>query len=192
MYARKNRTVFFVRMDGSRKDVTIMGGSWKRFFAWVFVFVMLLSCGPALAEFSPRYTQMNAGNGLTLTIRMKAEALSPLSKAALETVNEWLDGAALTVTVGQNASADFSLLGECVLRADVQRKDDYALTTFSPDGGSYLTAADAADVYVRWAFCPSRCPKRRKRRTTSAMRSSTVRTASPAAPAPLSARRSVR
>ena len=146
MYARKNRTVFFVRMDGSRKDVTIMGGSWKRFFAWVFVFVMLLSCGPALAEFSPRYTQMNAGNGLTLTIRMKAEALSPLSKAALETVNEWLDGAALTVTVGQNASADFSLLGESVLRADVQRKDDYALTTFSPDGGSYLTAADAADA----------------------------------------------
>ena len=146
MYARKNRTGFFVRMDGSRKDVTIMGRSWKQIFAWLCVFAVLLSCGPALAEFSPRYTQMNAGNGLTLTIRMKADALSPLSKDALDTVNEWLDGAALTITAGQNASADFSLLGESVLRADVQRKDDYALTTFSPSGGSYLTAADAADA----------------------------------------------
>ena len=146
MYARKNRTVFFVRMDGSRKDVTIMGRNWKRVFAWACVFAVLLSCAPALAEFSPRYTKLNAGNGLTLTLRMKADALSPLSKAALETVNEWLDGLALTVTAGKNSSADVSLMGESVLRADVQRREDYALTTFSPDGGSYLTASDAADA----------------------------------------------
>ena len=146
MYARKNRTVFFVRMDGSRKDVTIMGRSWKRVFAWACVLAVLLSCAPALAEFSPRYTKLNAGNGLTLTLRMKADALSPLSKAALETVNEWLDGLALTVTAGKNSSADVSLMGESVLRADVQRREDYTLTTFSPDGGSYLTASDAADA----------------------------------------------
>jgi len=164
MYARKNQFVFFVRMDGSRKDVTIMGRSWKRVFAWVCVFTVLFSWAPALAEFSPRYTQMNAGNGLTLTIRMKADALSPLSKDALKTVNEWLDGLALTVAMGKNSSADVSLLGESVLRADVQRNEDYTLTTFSPDGGSYLTANGAADALtllcgrdVEW-FDPSGFP----------------------------------
>lgn len=123
-----------------------MGRSWKRVFVCACVFVMLLSCLPAMAEFSPRYVQMSAGNGITMTMRMQAETLSPLSRDTLEMINEWLDGLALTVSVGKDRRADISLMGESVLRADVQRKDDYTLTTFSPDGGSYLTAADAPDA----------------------------------------------
>ena len=107
---------------------------------------MLLSCFPAVAEFSPRYVQLRAGDGLTLTARVKADALSPLSIDTLSAINEWLDGLAVTVSMGKNRSADVSLLGESVLRADVQRTDDYTLTTFSPDGGSYLTAAEAPDA----------------------------------------------
>ncbi len=118
---------------------------WKRAFAWTCVFVILLSCAPAMAEFSPRYAKLG-GDGLTLTLRVKAESLSPLSKATLEKINEWLDGLALTVSAGKNSWADLSLMGESVLRADVQRKDGYTLTTFSPAGGSYLTAADASDA----------------------------------------------
>ncbi|MBR3109153.1 MAG: hypothetical protein IKH30_18510 [Clostridia bacterium] len=118
----------------------------KRVFIWTCVFAMLLSCSPAMAEFSPRFMQLSSGNGLTLTMRVKAETLSPLSKATLETINEWLDGLALTVSAGKNSMAEISLMGESMLRADVQRKDDYSLTTFSPDGGSYLTAAGDPDA----------------------------------------------
>ncbi len=123
-----------------------MSRFWQRAFAWTCVFVMLLSFAPAMAEFSPRYGKLSAGGGLTLTMRVKAETLSPLSKATLETINDWLDGLALTVSTGQNSWADLSLMGESVLRADVQRKDGYTLTTFSPDGGSYLTAAGDPDA----------------------------------------------
>ncbi len=123
-----------------------MGRFWKRAFVWTCVFAMLLSCSPAMAEFSPRYMQLIAGKGLTLTMRVKAETLSPLSKATLGTINEWLDGLALTVSAGKNSQADISLMGESVLRADVQRKDDYTLTTFTPGGGSYLTAVGDPDA----------------------------------------------
>ena len=99
-----------------------------------------------MAEFSPRYMQLIAGKGLTLTMRVKAETLSPLSKATLGTINEWLDWLALTVSAGKNSQADISLMGESVLRADVQRKDDYTLTTFTPGGGSYLTAVGDPDA----------------------------------------------
>lgn len=143
---RKNQNGFFVIMEECRKDVTIMGRFLKRAFVWTCVFVMLLSCSPAMAEFSPRYTQLSAGNGLTLTMRVKAETLSPLSKATLGTINEWLDGLALTVSTGKNSWADISVMGESVLRADVQRKEDYTLTTFTPDGGSYLTSVGDPDA----------------------------------------------
>ena len=107
---------------------------------------MLLSCFPVMAEFSPRYVKLRAGDGLTLTARVKADALSPLSIDTLSAINEWLDGLAVTVSIGKNRNADVSLLGESILRADVQRMGDYTLATFSPDGGSYLTAAEAPDA----------------------------------------------
>ena len=146
MCLRKNLAGFCVMMDGSRKDVTIMSRFPKRVFIWACVFAVLLSCSPAMADFSPRYVELSAGNDLTLTMRVKAEKLSPLSRATLDVINEWLDGLAFTVSTGRNSSAEISLMGQSVLRADVQRKDDYTLTIFSPSGGSYLTAAGAPDA----------------------------------------------
>ena len=123
-----------------------MDRSLKRLCACACVCLMLLSCFPVMAEFSPRYVKLRAGDGLTLTARVKADALSPLSIDTLSAINEWLDGLAVTVSIGKNRNADVSLLGESILRADVQRMGDYTLTTFSPDGGSYLTAAEAPDA----------------------------------------------
>lgn len=138
--------MFFVRINGSREDVTIMDRFWKGAFAWLCVLALTLSWLPALAEFSPRYQQLSAGEGMTLTLRAQFDALSPLSKSTLGTVNEGLDGFALTLTTGNDRRADFAMNGDSVLQADVQRKDDYRLTTFSPNGGSYLTAQGDPDA----------------------------------------------
>ena len=126
-----------------------MAGCWKRALALVCGFVLLLSCSPAAAEFSERYTRMNGGK--RLTVRVKAESLNGLSGDSLELVNEWLDNAGLTLSSGKNKSAEISLEGESVLRADVDRRDGYTLTVFSPNGGSYLTAEDGPDALT--LFC---------------------------------------
>lgn len=128
-----------------------MGRCWKRALALACVLLMMLSCSPAAAEFSERFLQMRAENSLTLTVRAKAEMLNGLNKDSLESINEWLDSAALTVSTGKNSRADISLEGESILRADVQHRDGYTLTVFSPSGGSYLTAEDAADALT--LFC---------------------------------------
>ena len=128
-----------------------MAGSWKRALALLCGFVLILSCSPAAAEFSERYTRMSAGNSLTLTMRVKAESLYGVSRESLDSINEWLDNAALTVVSGKNSRAEISLEGESVLRADVEHRDGYTLTVFSPSGGSYLTAEDAPDALT--LFC---------------------------------------
>ena len=140
-------------MDGSRKDVTIMGRLCKRVLAWTCVFVLALSCAPALAEFSPRYLKLSAGGGMTLTLSAQASQLSPLSKASLNTVNEWLEGLQITVSAGRNSRAEAALDGEAIFQAAVQRQADYTLTSFAPVGGSYLTAngdPDALTLLCGW------------------------------------------
>ncbi|MBR5110657.1 MAG: hypothetical protein IK099_10715 [Clostridia bacterium] len=94
---------------------------------------------------------MNAENSLALTMRVKAESLNGISKDSLETINEWLDSAALTVCSGENSRAEISLEGESVLQADVEHRDGYTLTVFSPSGGTYLTAENAPDALT--LFC---------------------------------------
>ena len=134
----KNMGSFFVLIHESRKDVGIMRGR-MRIFTLLIAAVLCFSCTGALAEFSPRYDQLSAGDNAALEISGKLESLSPLGKESLEIVNGWLDGLALRASAGQNAGMEIARNGETLISAFVERQAGYTLTAFQPSGSVYLT-----------------------------------------------------
>ncbi len=134
----KNWGSFFVIIHESRKDVGIMRGR-MRFFTLLIAAVLCFSCTGALAEFSPRYGQLSAGENAALEISGKLESLAPLGSQSLEIVNGWLEGLALRASAGQNAGAEIKRNGETLISAFVERQSGYTLTAFQPSGSVYLT-----------------------------------------------------
>ena len=122
----------------SRKDVGIMRGR-MRFFTLLIATVLCFSCTGALAEFSPRYGQLSAGDNAALEISGKLESLSPLGKESLEIVNGWLEGLVFRASAGKNAGMEITKDGESLISAFVERQAGYTLTAFQPSGSVYLT-----------------------------------------------------
>ena len=118
----------------------------KRCFALLIAAVLWLSCTGALAEFSPRYGQIAAGEGMTLEISGQLESLSKLGKQSQEIVNGWLDGLVFRVTSGKSLSAVIEKSGENLVSASVNRQGGYTLTAFQPSGSVYLTDPAGPDA----------------------------------------------
>ncbi len=136
---------FFVIIHESRKDVNSMNGR-ARFFALLTAAALWLSCSRALAEFSPRYERLAAGEGAALTVSGQLESLSKLSGQSLDIVNGWLEGLELTATDGKNGSVRIVKAGEILLSAAVNRQAGYTLTAFQPSGSVYLTDPAGPDA----------------------------------------------
>ena len=134
----KNMDRSFVFIHESRKDVNGMGRR-ARFFALLTAAVLWLSSPAALAEFSPRYERLAAGESVKLTVSGQLDSLSPLGAGSVEIVNKWLDGLEFTATAGPNASVSIVKNGETLLSASVNRQAGYTLTAFQPSGSVYLT-----------------------------------------------------
>lgn len=128
-----------------RKDVGNMRGH-KRCFALLIAAMLWLSCTGALAEFSPRYGQFAAGEGMTLEASGQLESLSKLGKQSLEIVNGWLDGLVFRVASGNTLSAVIEKNGENLVSAFVNRQGSYTLTAFQPSGNVYLTDPAGPDA----------------------------------------------
>ena len=145
LFLCKNMDLFFVFIHENRKDVGKMSRN-MRLFALLTAAVLWLSCTGALAEFSPRYERLAAGEGMALTVSGQLENLSPLGAQSLEIVNGWLDGLEFTVTEGQNTSVRIVKNGESLLSASVNRQAGYTLTAFQPSGSVYLTDPAGPDA----------------------------------------------
>ena len=137
--------MLFVFIHGNRKDVGYMSRH-TRLFALLIAAGLLLSSTGALAEFSPRYEQLAAGEGLTLTVSGQLESLKPLSVQSIEIVNGWLDGLEFSVTDGKNTCVRIVKNGESLLSASVNRQAGYTLTAFQPSGSVYLTDPTGPDA----------------------------------------------
>ena len=129
----------------SRKDVDNMRGR-VRFFALLIAAVLGLSCTGALAEFSPRYERLAAGEGMTIEVSGQLESMSNLSKQSLDIVNGWLDGLVFRAASGKTLSAAIEKNGESLVSAFVNRQASYTLTTFQPSGSVYLTDPAGPDA----------------------------------------------
>lgn len=117
-----------------------------RIFTLLVAAVLWLSCPGALAEFSPRYEQLFAGDHMTLEISGQLNSLSTLSSRSLEIVNGWLEGLTLRVSAGKNDAMAVLKNGERLISAFVERQAGYTLTAFQPSGGAYLTNPDGPDA----------------------------------------------
>ena len=123
-----------------------MGRLLKRACAWLLAAAIALSCAGALAEFSPRYEKLMNGEGVTLTLSAQLKQMSKMKKTSLETLNDWLEGLVVTMSLGGDTEAAVRLNGDDVFWVRVQRESGYNLTSFGPDGGAYMTAPDKADA----------------------------------------------
>ncbi len=117
-----------------------------RIFSLLMAAVLWLSCPGALAEFSPRYEQLAAGDHMTLEISGQLNSLSTLSSRSLEIVNGWLEGLALRVSAGRRDAVAVMKNGESLISAFVERQAGYTLTAFQPSGEAYLTDPAGPDA----------------------------------------------
>lgn len=143
-FLQEYRFVFRYHYE-SRKDVDIMRGR-MRIFTFLIAAVLCFSCTGALAEFSPRYERLSAGENAALEISGKLQSLRPLGSQSLEIVNEWLDGLTFRASVGKNASVEIAKNGESLISAFVEREAGYTLTAFQPSGSFYLTDPAGPDA----------------------------------------------
>ena len=141
----KNMDLFFVFIHESRKDVGYVRRS-MRFFTLLTAAALWLSCTGALAEFSPRFERLAAGENTVLTVSGHLESLPPLGAQSLEIVNGWLDGLEFSASAGQNTSIRIVKDGESLLSASVNRQAGYTLTAFQPSGSAYLTDPAGPDA----------------------------------------------
>ncbi|MBQ9264289.1 MAG: hypothetical protein IJ189_08795, partial [Clostridia bacterium] len=115
---------------------------WKMSLACLCALMLVFSSTGALAEFSPRLEQLKQKDGMTVELTGSYGSLAKLSKASLETVNNWIS--ALKVTLqgqlgGAVTSAVVTANGEKVFSIITRAQEDGIVTQFSPSGNAYLT-----------------------------------------------------
>ncbi|MBR6186594.1 MAG: hypothetical protein IKQ41_10070 [Clostridia bacterium] len=123
-----------------------MPGIWKRVLALLCAGTILFSCAGALADFSPRYTALEARDGMTAQLSFQLESLTPLSESSLQRVNEWLDRASFLVGTGDSSLMDLSMDGESVFSISQRQQQGLTLTSFGPSNAAYLTDDNTGDM----------------------------------------------
>ena len=138
---------FFLRYkEGKRKEVSRMLANWRRALSWLCALALCFSCAGALAEFSPRLSEMAQSDNTTAKISFQLESLAPLGASSLQIINDWLGKAEFVVSQGKDARSEILVDGERAFAAYTRRQQGLTLTTFLPSGTSYLTDDKKGDM----------------------------------------------
>ena len=123
-----------------------MTGLWKRMLALLCAAMILISCSAALAEFSPRYAAFDQAGGAEARLSLKLDSLSPLSASSLGVVNEWLERTEFRLGAGATSLMEIVMDGESVFSVSQRYQQGNTLTSFGPEGTSYLTSDANGDM----------------------------------------------
>ena len=127
---------------------------WKHALVWLCAAMVCFSCTGALAEFSPRYAELEKGEGMTVSLTGSLDSLSPLSKQSAAIVNEWLSHLEVLCSTGKSTQAELKQDGQTIYALSVQKQSGYTLTTFFPSMGAYLTDPAGKDALSLLAGSP--------------------------------------
>ena len=128
-----------------------MSNRFRRLGALLCAWVLLLGCGHAMAEFSPRYQALEQGGSMALAVQLTLSSVNKLSSSSLAAVNDWLSRLHLQTAVERGLSGAFSRIdaqmeGEEGWSVTVNQQENHTLTVFSPSGNAYITSAGAPDA----------------------------------------------
>ena len=123
----------------------------KRIPIILLALIIILSCPPARAEFSPRYTAWMQAESIEIELSAAIDHLSPLSDSSLTVINEWLGRIRLLLSASESSQRSLvrggiSMDGAEIYSVTLQDQPGYTLAAFSPSGNIYLTADGEKDA----------------------------------------------